>query len=101
MGRLVPQLHLDATARRSNGHVPVSEAPHEVEGLLHWLLQRQPERIGRHSGLHCRPDLRRRPEVPVGRDEAADALVRTLEVVALDEEGHPPLTVGEVTEDGA
>jgi len=101
VGRLVPQLHLDATARRSNGHVPVSEAPHEVEGLLHWLLQRQPQRVGLHRGLDGCLDLWCRPEVPVGRDEAANALVRALEVVGLDEEGHPPLAVGEVTEDGA
>jgi hypothetical protein len=82
----VSHLHAQLAAWRRDGQVLVSQLPHQVEGLSHRLLQREPARVRfdvRGDGsLH----LRGGAEVAVGRHEILDALVRPLEVVAVHEE---------------
>jgi hypothetical protein len=54
-----------------------------------------------HSLFDRRSHLRRGPEEPVRGDGTSDPLVRTTEVVGLDEERDPPLAILEICEDGA
>jgi hypothetical protein len=98
---LVSQLHLQPVARRGDGHVPVSEAPHQVEGFARRLLEREAQRVRRHRLLDGLAHLRRRAEVPVRRHQASQRLMRPPEIVRLDEELEAPLAIGEVCEDGA
>lgn len=62
------------------------------------LLLRQAQRVRRHLGLDRRAHVHRRAEEPVGGDRAVEPLMRSLEVVVLDEQRHPPLTVRKVRE---
>jgi hypothetical protein len=91
-------LHLQAPAPRRDRQVLISQPPHQVEGLLGRLFQRQPLRVRDHRLFHRRPHLRRRPEEAVRRGHPLDALVRPLEVVPVDEEAQPPVAVREVSE---
>ena len=79
----------------------VPQLPSEVEGLAGRLLECEADRVLLHRGLDRRAHLRGGTEESVGRDEAVDALVRAVKVVAIDEEAQPTLAVREIDEDGA
>ena len=98
LGLLVAELHLQPASRGGDGHVFVAQPADQVEGLHRRLLEREPQRVLLHVLLDGLAHLRCRAEEAVGRNESADALVRPLEVVGLDEERHAPLAVGEVGE---
>jgi hypothetical protein len=91
-------LHLQPPAARRNRQILIPQTPHQVEGLVGRLLQRQPLRVRRHRLLHRRPHLRRRSEEAVRRRHAFDALVRPLEIVPVDEQAQPSVTVREISE---
>jgi hypothetical protein len=95
---LVTHLHPETAARRRDGEVAVAESSDEVEGLSRGLLERKPERVFLHVSLDCLSHLRRCAEEAVGWHETRERLVRSLEVVRVDEEREPPLTIGEVRE---
>jgi len=78
----------------------VAEPAHEVEGFARRLLVRESRRVLGDVRLHRFPHLRRRAEESVGWHEPGEPLVRPLEVVAVDEEPEPLLTVCVVREDG-
>jgi hypothetical protein len=86
-------------AGEGNGEVPLSEAAHQVEGLSTRLLLGQSQGVFGHPLLDHRPHVRRGPEEAVRRHHPRDALVRTAEVVGLDEEAHPPLAILEIGKD--
>ena len=95
---LVPELHVQPVPRCGDGHVPVSQSPHQVEGLTRRLLERESQGVLLDILLDGLSYLRRGPEEAVRRHQASYSLVWPLEVVRLDEERHPPLAVGEVGE---
>jgi hypothetical protein len=97
----VSNLDAQLAALRCNRQALVSQLARQVKRLSQRLLQREPLRVLGHRLLDSRADLRRRTEEAVRRHQAADALVRAAEVVAVDEERHPPRAVFEVGEDGA
>jgi hypothetical protein len=98
---LIAHAHPQPRALRGDREVLVTQPSHQIEGLLRGLLLRSPERVGFDVLLHRRPYLWRRAEVAVRGDQPVQGLVRSLEVVSLDEEPQPPLAVGEVCEDRA
>ena len=77
----------------------LTQTAHEVEGLSLRLLLRQRKRVVRHSLLDRLPHLRRGTEESIRRHRTPDPLVRTPEVVGLDEEGDAALAIVEVRED--
>jgi hypothetical protein len=98
---LVSHLHPKSVALSGDGEVSVSQLPHEVEGLSRLLLQRQAQCVVGHRVLDGLSHLWHGPEEAVSWDDAANALVRALEVVAVDEELRALQAVVEVVEDGA
>jgi hypothetical protein len=93
----VSHLHLQPAAARRDRQILISEPAHEVEGLLRWTLERQPRRVLGHGLLHHRPHLRRQPEEAICGRQPLDALVRSLEIVAVDEDPQPAVAVREVS----
>jgi hypothetical protein len=93
-----PQPHHQPFSGQGDGEVPLSEAAHQVEGLPPRLLLGQGQGVLGHALFDHRPHVRRRPEETIRGYGRLDALVRTAEVVGLDEEGHAPLAVLEVGE---
>lgn len=75
-----------------------AEPADQVERRLHRLLSRQPQRVRRHRRLDHAAHGRGRPEEPIGGRESVERLVRSLEVVVLHVQRHPPLAVGKVGE---
>jgi hypothetical protein len=100
-GLLVSHLHSQPSATRGDAEGLIAQLPRKVEGLSHGLLQREASRVLTHRCFERGADLRRRAEVPVGRYQSPDALMRAPVVVAVDEERQPPDAVVEVCEDGA
>lgn len=101
MGGFVSELHAQPASFSGDGQSPVAELAHQVEGLSRRLLAREPQRVLRDVLLHRLAHHRSRAEEAVRRHESSERLVRPLEVVAVDEDGEPSLTVFEVGEDGA
>lgn len=99
LGVFVADAHAHADVGRRDAQIAVSEPSHQVKRLARWLLASQPQAVVGDRLLHRRADLRGRLEEAVGGYEAADALVRALEVVGVDEEAEPALQVGVVRED--
>jgi hypothetical protein len=93
---LVSHLHAQAAAGRCDRQVPVAQTADQVEGLACRLLERQAPRVLGDALLDRLTHLRRRPEEAVGRHQALDALVRTLEVVRVHEESEASFAVREV-----
>src|SRR5579871_2082403 len=98
---LVPHLHPQGVALRGDGEVPVSELPHQVEWLSRLLLECEAKRVVRDRLLDYLPHLRHRAKETVRWDDAPNSLVRTFEVVAVNEELRPLQAVVEVVEDGS
>lgn len=92
-------LHAQGTARRGDAQVLISETTHEVKRLLRRLLLRQSQRVRLHLRLDRSAHVRRRAKESIRRHRALDALMRTLEVVVLDEEPYATDAVLEVGED--
>jgi hypothetical protein len=90
------QLHSQAATRGRDAQVLVSQPAHQVEGLARRLFERQPLGVLRDALLHGCSHLRRGTEEAIGRHEPLDALVRSLEVVSVDEEPEAPVAVSEV-----
>jgi hypothetical protein len=97
--RLVVELHAQPALRRRDRQLSIAQLAHEVEGLLRRPLVRHAKRVVRDALLDRRTHLRRRAKESIRRHETLDALMRTMEVVGVDEELDPSLTVGEVRED--
>lgn len=100
-GLLVADADLEAAAFGGDGEVAVAEATDEVEGLARRLLVREAHRVGGDALLDGGAHVRGGAEEAIRRDEAFERLVRTLEVVRLDEQLHASVAVGEVREHGA
>jgi hypothetical protein len=96
----VPHLYAKRTTGGCDAEILVAEAADEIERLLDRFLLRETECVGLDLRLDGCTDLRRRTKVAVRGDISIDALVRTLEVVVLDEELEPPKTVCKVGEHG-
>jgi hypothetical protein len=101
LGRLVPHLHAQLAAGRCDAQVAVAHATHDVKGLSGRLLERQPERVGLHGLLDRRPHVRRRLEESIRGHQPLDALMRTLEVVRVDEKPQSPIAIREVGKDSS
>jgi hypothetical protein len=93
-----PELHADATVGGRDAQVLVAETTDQVEGLVRWLLLRQPQRIALDVALDGFTHLRCGVEEPVGWNQSANALVWPLEIVCLHVQAQPPLAIGEVRE---
>ncbi|HSD20763.1 MAG TPA: hypothetical protein VLC54_12035, partial [Anaeromyxobacter sp.] len=94
-------LHPQPVRARCDREIAVAEPAHQVERLLRRLLLREPQRVRLHAPLDRGAHLRRAAEEAVRRHQAAERLVRALEVVAVDEQRETPRTVGEVREHGS
>ena len=79
----------------------IAELPDDVEGLARRLLEREPQRVRRDLALDLGAHVARRAKVPVRRDCAVERLMRSMEVVVLDEVLEPVLRVDVVREDRA
>lgn len=99
MRRLVVELHTQPSLRRRDRQLSIAETAHEVEGLSRRPLVRHAKRVVRDALLDRGTHLRCRAKETIRRHETLDALMRTVEVVGVDEEFDAPLTVGEVRKD--
>ena len=97
--RRVADLYAKRTAGGRDAEILVAESADQVKWFLRGLFLGQPQGVGLDLRLDRGADLRRRAKKAVGGDTAVDALVRTLEVVVLDEEVESSKAVGEIGED--
>jgi hypothetical protein len=95
----IADLYAKRTSGRGNAEILVAEATDEIKRLLDRLLLRESERVGLYLRLDRSTYLRRCPKEAICRDKTVERLMRTLEVVVLDEEFDPPESVGEISED--
>src|SRR5262249_38810715 len=70
----------------------------QVERRLGQTMPCQLQSIGGHPRLQRATHFRRGPEEPICRRQPVDPLMRTLEVVVVDEQPDPPLRVAQVDE---
>ena len=96
--RCIADLHAERSARRSDAEVLVAEPTHQIEGLLRRLLLRHSQCVRVHLRFDRRAHVRCGTKVPIRRHRTLDALMRSLEVVVLDEERQSPQAVREVRE---
>ena len=99
LGRIA-DLYAKRTAGGCDAEILVAEATDEIEGLLGGFLLSESKRVGLDLRLDRGTYLRSGAKEAVRRDRPVDALVRSLEVVVLDEELDAPKAVREVREDG-
>jgi hypothetical protein len=97
-GVLISDSNAQRRGARADRQRLVSELSGQVKRLHQRLLARQTQRVLGHLRLDRRSYGRGGSEEPVGRGEPCQCLVRPVEVVVLDEQVHPPLTVLEVGE---
>lgn len=90
------ELHLQGVALRGDGHVAIAEAADEIKRFARGLLARQTHLVVGHPLLDRRAHVRRRAEESVCRHEAIERLMRTLEVIRVDEMHDAPVAIGEV-----
>jgi len=98
---LLADAHAHAAFGRRDRQLAIAELTHQVERLLRLLLPRQPQRVLVDVALHGVAHRRRRLEVAVRGHQARQRLVRTVEVVVVDEVTESPLAVRVVGEDRA
>jgi len=98
LGLSAVELDAKSSPPGADAEVAIAEATDEVEGLHRRLFEREPERVFPDGLLHRLAHVSRRLEVPIGRKQAGQGLVRPLEVVAVDEEREPLPAVVEVGE---
>jgi hypothetical protein len=96
----VPDLYAKRTTGGCDAEILIAEATDNIKRLLRSLLLSETDCVRLDLRLDRSADLRRRTKIAVRGDTAVDPLVRTLEVVVLDEELDSPKSVGEVCEDG-
>jgi len=96
----VADLYAKRTAGGCNAEVLIAEATDQVERFLDGLFLRESQRVGLHLRLDGGAHLRRCTKESVRWDASLDSLVRSLEVVVLDEKSEAPKTVRKVGEDG-
>ena len=89
----IPPLHAQAALVCRDAQLPIAQLPHQVKRLHRRLPPRQLQRVRLHLLRHRFTHVLRRPEIPVGRQQVFDSLVRPLEVVSVDEEAQPPLAI--------
>jgi hypothetical protein len=85
-GLLVADADVQSAAFGGDGEVAVAEATDEIERFSSGLLVREAHRVGRDIFLDGGAHVRRGTEEAIRRDEAFERLVRTLEVVGVDED---------------
>ena len=100
-GLLVPDTDIEPAAFGRDGQVAVTEATDEIERLSQRLFVRKPHRVGCDCFLDGGAHVRSRAEEAVCRDKALECLVRTLEVVRVDEKLNASVAISEVGKDGA
>lgn len=100
-GLLVADADLQPVSFGGDAEVAIAEATDEVEGLARRLLVREAHRVGRDRFLDGIAHVRRCAEEAIGRHEAVERLMRTLEVVRVDEELDAAIAVGKVRKHGA
>ncbi len=96
--RCVADLDAKRASAGGNAEVLVAETADQIKRLLRRLLLRHPQCVGLHLGFDRRAHVRCRAKVAIRRHRTLDALMRTLEVVVLDEERETPQAVREVGE---
>jgi hypothetical protein len=88
------------TALASRDRQPlIAELADDVEGFTWRLLQREPDLVRLHGAFDLGAHVLRRLEETVGRHEAVECLMRTLEVVVADEVLESVLRICHVRED--
>lgn len=97
--RCIAELDAKCATRRCDAHVLVAEAADEIKRLLWRLLLRQSQRVRLDLRFDGGTDLWRSSEEAIRRHDVLDALMRTLEVIVLDEKLQAAQAVGEVGED--
>jgi hypothetical protein len=85
----VSDLYAKRAAGRGDAEVLVAEATHEIKRFLQRLLLGQPKRVGFHLRFDRFAYVWRCAKEAIRRHASIDSLVRTLEVVVLDEELDP------------
>jgi hypothetical protein len=93
---IVSELHLEPVAVRGDGHVAVSEATDEVEGLAWRLLPRQAHLVVSDPLLDGVAHVGGCTEESVCRHEPVERLVRALEVIRVDEMHDATVAICEV-----
>ena len=96
LGFVIADLHPQTGPLGRDAQRAVAELARQIERLPRRLLERLCHRVVGDRVLDRRLHVLRRPEVAVRRHQPLDALVRTVEVVGVDEKSQPPLTVREV-----
>lgn len=84
---------LEPRTARGDRQVLIAELTDDVERLARRLFEREAQRVRRDLALDLGADVRRCAEVPVGRHRAVERLMRSLEVVVLEEVLEPVLSV--------
>lgn len=98
---LVADADRQTRARGSNRKVAVAEAANEIKRFSRRLLVRESHRVVGNTKLDRGAYLRRRAKESVCGHKPIQRLVRSLEVVAMDEERNPARAIGKVSEDRA
>jgi hypothetical protein len=97
-GVLIAHPHVQRRAARADRERAIAQLTRQVKRLPQRLLLRQAQRVLLHLRLDARAHRTRRAEEPVGGGQTFQPLMRTLEVVVLDEQAHSALAVLEVGE---
>jgi len=97
-GALIAHPHAQGGAARADSKLAIAQLAGEVKRFARGLFTRQTQRVLRHRRLDALAHRARRPEEPIRRRRPFKPLVRTLEVVVLNEQRHPALAVLEVRE---
>lgn len=97
-GVLIAHAHTQGRRARADGKRSIAQLPREVKGLAQRLLARQAQRVLGHLRLDARAHGCGCAEEAISWREPFQRLVRALEVVVLDVQSHPALTVFEVRE---
>jgi hypothetical protein len=96
---LVSHLHMQSAARGGDGQIAIAEPADQIERLSHRLFVRQALGIVGDVLLDRGAHLRRGAEEAICRHQPRERLVRTLEIVCVDEELKPSLQIGKIGED--
>ena len=92
----IADLYAKRTSGGGNAEVLITEATDEIKGFLRLLGLCETQRVRLDLRLDGGAHVRGRAKKPIRRHEAADGLVRPLEVVVLHEELDAPKTVREI-----
>lgn len=95
---LIAHPHIQRRAVCTDGKRPIAQLSGQVERLPQRLLLRQAQRVLLHLRLDARAHLTCGAEVPIRRGHTLKPLMRSLEVVVLDEQRHSALAVLKVGE---